>query len=348
MAPVSRTFAGFTGANSMAGSHMAMFSTQPFEVVRARALEPRRTASSVVIAASHGGEKEVESPLAKFLIGGGVTVFFEAFAGGHFLEFLKIAKQTSTDSYLTIARKITAEKGLMGTLDGFMPWGVLQCLVKGAVFSFGQAQAMSMLHDNTVLGPQATMVLTGGIGGFVQGVVMSPLLLLKTRVMTDSAFRKSASAWQSTVASSAIGLRVIRAEGMGGLFTGMGLFASKRFLDWTTRFAFVELVQDMVKGRDSKKKLSNSTKLMCSLAGGCLSALATIPVDVTVAVMQDANTAGKKTSFVSIYKEQLAKGLPATLEMATRGLMARVAHVAMTTMLMKTVTTNVYDFIYRR
>ncbi len=348
MAPVSRTIAGFAGANSTAGSRMAMFSTPRFEVVQARTFEPRRATSPVVIAASHDSGKEVESPVAKFLIGGGVTVFFEAFAGGHFLEFLKIAKQTSTDSYATIARRITAEKGLMGTLDGFMPWGLLQCLVKGAVFSFGQAQAMALLHDNTVLGSQATMVLTGGIGGFVQGVVMSPLLLLKTRVMTDSSFRKSASAWQSTKASTAIGMRVIQAEGVGGLFKGMGVFASKRFLDWTTRFAFVELVQDLVKGRDTKKKLSNSTKLMCSLAGGCLSALATIPVDVTVSIIQDATKAGQKVSFVSIYKEQLSKGIPAMLQMSTRGLMARVAHVAMTTMLMKTVTSNVYDLIYRR
>jgi len=301
---------------------------------------------SPVLAASSGG-KEPESPLAKLIIGGGVTVFFEAFAGGHFLEFLKIAKQTSDESYTTIARRITAEKGLVGTLDGFMPWGFLQCCVKGAVFSFGQAQAMSMLHDNTVLGPQMTMVLTGGIGGFIQGIVMSPLLLLKTRVMTDSAFRKSSSAWASTVASTQIGMRVINQEGAMALCKGMGVFASKRFLDWTTRFGFVEIVQTAVKGRDTKAKLSTPTKLMCALAGGCLSALATIPVDVTVAMIQDANKAGQKVDVIEIYRAKLKEGLGSTVRMATRGLAARVAHVAMTTMLMKTVTSFVYDKVYR-
>jgi len=51
-------------------------------------------------------------------------------AGGHALEFLKIDKQVSNDSYAKIIRKMTANKGLAGTLDGFFPWGCLQSAVK--------------------------------------------------------------------------------------------------------------------------------------------------------------------------------------------------------------------------
>ncbi len=36
-------------------------------------------------------------------------------------------------------------------------------------------------------------VLAGGMAGFAQGLSLSPLLLLKTRVMTDSVLRSSAS-----------------------------------------------------------------------------------------------------------------------------------------------------------
>lgn len=308
---------------------------------------PTRVLAPSVAPAAPSKSTEPESPAAKFVIGGTVTVLFEAFFGGHFLEFLKIAKQTSNDSYVTIARRITAEKGFIGTLDGFMPWGALQCLVKGAVFSFGQAQAMYLLHDNSVLGPGATTVLTGGIGGFVQGVVMSPLLLLKTRVMTDASFRKGSSAWQSTLASSAIGMRVIREEGVLALSKGMGVFAFKRFLDWTTRFAFVELVENAVKGEDKKQKLGRGTRMLCGLAGGCLSALATIPVDVTVAMTQAANKAGQKVSVIELYREKMREGFGETLRMSTRGLAARCAHVALTTMLMKDITSYVYSALYR-
>lgn len=166
------------------------------------------------------------------------------------MEFLKIAKQTSTEScvrgdghspparllavlraaasstpahhhrrlasaparppvparacpcrYWQITKRITATKGIAGTLDGFVPWGMLQAVAKGAVFSWGQAQSASLLHESTFLTKEQKTVASGGMGGFVQGIVLSPLLLLKTRVMTDPAFRNSGGLLETAAAS---------------------------------------------------------------------------------------------------------------------------------------------------
>jgi hypothetical protein len=38
-------------------------------------------------------------------------------------------------SYLTIIKRVTGTKGLVGTLDGFVPWGAMQAVAKGSVFS---------------------------------------------------------------------------------------------------------------------------------------------------------------------------------------------------------------------
>jgi hypothetical protein len=76
------------------------------------------------------------------------------------------------------------------------------------------------------------------------------------------------------------------------------------------------------------------------------SALATIPVDVMVAQMQSAAKAGKKVSIVETFKEQ--GGLGAVVAFSTRGLMARVAHVALTTMAMRFITSKVYGERQRR
>ena len=51
-----------------------------------------RTKTSQMVAFSAPGGVEPQSPVAKLLIGGGVTVVFEMLLGGHFIEFLKIAK----------------------------------------------------------------------------------------------------------------------------------------------------------------------------------------------------------------------------------------------------------------
>lgn len=301
--------------------------------------------TAVAYSGGHGHANAPESPVAKFLIGGLVTIAFET-CGGHFLEFLKIAKQTSTDSYLTLTRNITAKKGFIGTLDGFVPWGVMQAVAKGAVFSWGQAQSMSMMRDITWMSREQKTVVSGGLGGLVQGIVLSPLLLLKTRVMTDPAFRGSGGLLETAAASAAVGGRIIAKEGVGVLMKGAGVFSLKRAADWTTRYLFVVMVEEAMRATPDAK-LSETQQGLASLAGGSLSALATIPMDVLVATAQSANKAGKKVSVLEVLREQMAAGgIGGSIAFATRGLMARVAHVALTTFMMKTMTSKIYDVLY--
>jgi hypothetical protein len=88
-----------------------------------------------------------------------------------------------------------------------VPWGMVQSVAKGAVFSWGQAQSASMLHETTWLTREQKTVASGGMGGFVQGIVLSPLLLLKTRVMTDPIFRTTGGLLQTAVASARVSSR---------------------------------------------------------------------------------------------------------------------------------------------
>ena len=99
---------------------------------------------------------------------------------------------------------MTGTKGFAGTLDGFFPWGAAQAVAKGAVFSWGQAACAKALHSTTGINKETKTVITGGVGGLVQGLVMSPLLLLKTRVMTDPVFRTSGGLVATAVASAKV------------------------------------------------------------------------------------------------------------------------------------------------
>ena len=273
-----------------------------------------------------------------------MTIVFEC-SGGHFVEFLKIAKQTSTDSYFAIARKVTATKGLAGTLDGFFPWGAMQAVAKGSVFSFGQAWSMGLMHDWTSVSKDTKTVMSGGAGGFIQGLAMSPLLLLKTRVMTDPVFRSSGGILATAAASFAVGGRIITQEGPQALFKGVGVFSLKRALDWTTRYLFVVWCENAL-GKQTKK-LSDLEVVAATLVGGSLSALSTIPMDVLVAGKQSAGSAGKKMGVLETLQEKVReKGWGGLVAYSTRGLVARCIHVALTTLMMKSMTTVVYDFLY--
>ena len=59
-----------------------------------------------------------------------------------------------------------------------------------------QASALNALQPlvhNDTLSHGTANILAGGIGGGFQGLVLSPTLLLKTRVMTDPIFREKMS-----------------------------------------------------------------------------------------------------------------------------------------------------------
>mmetsp|Transcript_12555 Transcript_12555/g.18997 ORF Transcript_12555/g.18997 Transcript_12555/m.18997 type:complete len:310 (+) Transcript_12555:133-1062(+) len=300
--------------------------------------------------------KKQESPALKLLISGGVTICFEACAGGHYLEMLKILKQTSGDTYWTITSRMTAEKGLIGVLDGFMPWGAIQAAVKGSSFGFGQAFCRVGLEHVTFLETWQKDVLSGGGGGFVQGVIMSPTLLLKTRVMTDPRFRSTGGFFATSYHSLKLGKELIVTEGgLMSLTKGMGVFSFKRFCDWTTRFGFCVMVEELYKiqkfGDDDsvQRKLKKSEQMACSLAGGTLSALATIPIDVMVATIQQADKKGEKVSVMKIMRTKLQQhGFVGVMQLSTRGLIPRVAHVALTVMLMKTMSSWIYEVVTKK
>lgn len=302
--------------------------------------------------------KKTESAMLKLLTSGTVTVVFEAVGGGHYLEMLKILKQTSNDNYFTITKRMTAQKGIIGVLDGFMPWGFIQALVKGSSFGFGHALCRKGLHHVHSLDEYDWLreILSGGGGGVVQGVIMSPTLLLKTRVMTDPRFRATGGFFETSYHSLKLGKELIETEGgLMSLTKGMGVFSFKRFCDWTTRYGFCVLVEQMYKQQKYRNfenvydlKLSKPEQMACSLAGGTLSALATIPIDVMVATIQQADKKGEKVSVVKIFRTQLnEKGVKGVMQLSTRGLVARVSHVALTVMLMKTMSSWLYEVITR-
>eukprot|EP01135_Chromosphaera_perkinsii_P007524 Nk52_evm8s913 gene=Nk52_evmTU8s913 len=285
-----------------------------------------------------------ESPFAKLMIGGAVTWSFEL-VFGHYLEFLKIRKQTSNLSYMTLSRQMVSAKGLMGVLDGYFPWGSIMAIVKGAVFSCGHTAARSLLHG--YFHNDVSDILAGGIGGGFQGLALSPLLLLKTRVMTDPRLSQSRSVWATTVASFQMGTQVIRNEGMRALMKGSLVLATKRVFDWTSRFFFVVVVEKFMRGSDKNRALTQKELCLCALIGGTLSATMTLPLDVAVASIQQASKAGQKTSFVNTMREQIAAGgIRGMVAFSTRGFVVRVMHVAITTMMMKTLTSYIYNHMY--
>jgi hypothetical protein len=281
-----------------------------------------------------------------------VTLLFEA-AIGHILEFLKIVMQTAPEgqTYAGTIRQITSEKGMGGLWDGFVPWGVIQAVCKGAVFGMAHAAAAGILVPIAQVGRmpmRLALTLAGGIGGGFQGYVLSPTLLLKTRVMTNPVFREKMSLRETTVQSACIGYEVVKSEGLLTLMKGSNIFATKRVFDWASRFFFADMFEALfLLLKNNGQPLSVADKSMSSFLGGIASTIVTLPLDVLVAKTQDAKKAGVKVPALKLFQEELKeKGLSGVKKTYMQGFEARLLHVCLTTVVVKTFTPVVYEVIF--
>merc|ERR1712127_537331 len=126
------------------------------------------------------------------------------------------------------------------------------------------------------MGPEImALTLAGGIAGGFQGFVLSPTLLLKTRVMTNPVFREKMSLWRTTMLSFAIGFEVVKNEGVFALMKGSDIFALKRVFDWSTRYFFSDMFEALMLslGKGANGVLSPGEKIIASLLGGTASTI---------------------------------------------------------------------------
>jgi hypothetical protein len=281
-----------------------------------------------------------------------VTLAFE-FICGHGLEFVKIYKMTNVDkSYGQIVRKITSEKGIVGIWDGFVPWGVLQSLGKGGAFGVAHAIVLPVMlglyNEGKLPYKQLAEVIAGGLAGGFQGYVLSPLLLLKTRVMTDPVFREKMGTGETIVKSLAVGGKVLKNDGPIGLMKGSNTFAFKRIFDWATRFYFAELFEQAIQAYTGVK-LTDGQKMLASLLGGSLSAVSTLPLDSLLSKIQDAKNSGNSDGAIGMLRKEYqtggVKGLWKNYMVAWE---MRCIHVGLTTVALKTWSPMVYDIMYKK
>lgn len=342
-------------SSSSRSSRSAVSSTtKPFSASKRSSRRGQVSAASQTALSIRGGgvAADLGAEFAKkLLVTALVTLVFEGCIG-HILEFVKIVMQTSPDgtSYTEVIKKITSQKGIGGLWDGFVPWGVTQSIFKGAVFGLAHAVASSALvplAEQGTIPMQLAKTIAGGIGGGFQGFVLSPTLLLKTRVMTNEIFREKMSMPKTTWLSLTIGYDVVSSEGIGALMKGSGIFATKRVCDWASRYYFSDLFENMAKNYKGGAALTVTEKSVCSLLGGTFSTIVTLPLDVLVAKIQDAKKAGVRVSAWTLFRNELKeKGWVGLKNSYMNGFEARLVHVALTTVAIKTGTPIAYDLLF--
>ena len=180
--------------------------------------------------------------------------------------------------------------------------------------------------------------------------MLSPTLLLKTRVMTDPIFREHMSVFRTIYLSAMIGYDIVKNEGASSLMKGSSVFATKRVLDWSSRFLFADLFESLFLNFLSEgQSLSFLQRSYASFLGGVFSTLITLPLDVLVSKIQDAKKAGEKVSPGNLFWQELEnKGWKGLKRTYLRGIEARLVHVCFTVVVMKTFAPVVYSALFEK
>ena len=155
------------------------------------------------------------------------------------------------------------------------------------------------------------------------------------------------SVWSTTLLSFRLGWDVVQKEGVATLMKGSNVFATKRVFDWSSRYFFADLFESLFLQLKNGQPLTVAEKSASSLLGGVASTCVTLPLDVLVAKTQDAKKAGVRVSALRLFQDELKeKGLSGLKDAYMRGFEARLLHVCLTTVVVKTFTPIAYEAFF--
>eukprot|EP01117_Protostelium_nocturnum_P012925 TRINITY_DN4785_c0_g1_i1.p1 TRINITY_DN4785_c0_g1~~TRINITY_DN4785_c0_g1_i1.p1 ORF type:complete len:301 (+),score=108.57 TRINITY_DN4785_c0_g1_i1:113-1015(+) len=267
------------------------------------------------------------------LVIGPLMVLGEMTTGGHYMEMVKIIKQATNKSYATIVSDLWKQEGVLGFYKGFLPWGMLQ-MVKGIPVLFIQAES-NHRFKGMGLDNKTSETLAGFVGGVGQGVFLTPTQRLKTIVMTDPKYggaNAPKTVGQAMGSASKVIVDVVKNDGIGSLFKGLGPMMGKRGFDWGLRFYGISASTTWFKGNDPTYKLTTFEKMLTGVFGGAVSTL-TMPFDSWVSNCQKANKAGDKKGAIDVAREMYRTGGSGAF---VRGWLMRLCHASYHTIWMTT------------
>jgi len=300
-----------------------------------------------MVGGGEGANKSVRQEKALVKAGiTGFTVLCEMLSGGLFMENVKMEKQRTSDPYPTIMGRILRQ-GVKGFEVGFWPWGAIMGLSKGIVLGGARAGFLNTFLDFGMPKGHAD-VISGFCAGGVQGMVMSPILLARTRVnqlLTERAAEqgriKTSFIHEMNISMSILN-ESIRKDGFRVLTIGMPTMIFKRSMDWGTRFLFMRYLRKAYYEykQDSSKKLNDLEELSVAFVAGALSVFVTQPVDRLMPLLQAAGRGD--ASFNHIIRMKLLNEGWGTLQ---RGLVLRTLHCGWHTTWAVFIATKLYDIV---
>ena len=235
----------------------------------------------------------------------GIGVGCEIFMGctlGTPLELIKtrIASEHTRGKTLRINRAIQEtikERGFRSIYSGLYPWVCLESLT-GGVLIYANHKCYSSIrpHFDKITTPYksyiSSHVLSGIVAGLAQGLIMTPLVRMKTAEMTRD---------KGGTAPISYFISTLKKDGVQSLFRGISPLLMRQMSNWGTRFGVARALENklchlsQLRNKTTDCTVSINHRAMCSLTAGIVSCW-NHPLDVVAVTMQSKASSAQSLS----------------------------------------------------
>jgi hypothetical protein len=183
------------------------------------------------------------SGVARTLARGAFLRIASDLTGGTPFESVKTRVTTTAEGPLEAYRNIvSADSGVLALWAG-TPSRMVEGALVGAVFMLASSLTKSRLR--TLGAPPTAAALAGGlVGGVAQAVVMTPAGMIFTSLnysrSSGSGSRGRKRPGQEPETAWSVASRIVREEGVGGLYAGSGPMCLRQASNWASRAGLTE------------------------------------------------------------------------------------------------------------
>ncbi|KAJ3068334.1 Mitochondrial DNA replication protein yhm2 [Podochytrium sp. JEL0797] len=235
------------------------------------------------------------APLAKKPISfqnlaiGGALNMFEITTLGQPFEVIKtqMAANRGQSMAASIAT-VWSRGGVFGFYQGLIPWGWIEASTKGAVLMFTVSE---LEYQFRVLGASSAAAgILGGMGGGIAQAYTTMGFCTFMKTVEITRHKGGAGLQKSTIQ---VAKEIFQREGIAGINKGVNAVAMRQCTNWGSRFGLSRIAEDLIRGKDKSRKLSDLEKIAASSLGGALSTW-NQPIEVIRIEMQSQlKTAGR-------------------------------------------------------
>ncbi|KAI9338752.1 mitochondrial carrier domain-containing protein [Obelidium mucronatum] len=198
---------------------------------------------------------------------GGALNMFEISTLGQPFEVIKtqMAANRGQSMAASIAT-IWSRGGIFGFYQGLVPWGWIEASTKGSVLMLAVSE---LEYQFRVWGASVPVAgILGGMGGGVAQAYTTMGFCTFMKTVEVTRHKGGSGPQQSTIQ---IALDILKREGIAGINKGVNAVAVRQCTNWGSRFGLSRIAEDVIKGKDKNRKLSDMEKIAASSIGGALS-----------------------------------------------------------------------------